>query len=44
MYGCTCDSGQKNANKSNALMKAFPFLVTQANRFYSYKDCKFSME
>jgi len=28
LYGCTCVNGEKNPNKGNALIKAFPFLLT----------------
>lgn len=44
MYGCTCDTGTKNSSKGNAMIKAFPFLLTQVNKYTSYKDCKFAME
>ncbi len=44
MYGCVAPTAEKNGHKTNAQIKAFPFLLTQQHRYASFKDCTFACE
>lgn len=44
LYGCCGRPGDPNASKISSVIKAFPYLVSQANKMISFKDCTFALE
>lgn len=44
LFGCCSRPGDSNANKINSVIKTFPYLISQANKMISYKDCTFAWE
>jgi hypothetical protein len=44
LYGCCASPSDSSAAKVNSIIKTFPFLLSQQNKHFSYKDCKFSAE
>ena len=44
LFGWWGKPSDANSNKINAIIKTFPFMVSQQNKMVNYKDCKFATE
>ncbi|CAI2361225.1 unnamed protein product [Moneuplotes crassus] len=44
MYGCCIDNLEHNSSKVNDTIKLLPYMLSQKNKIFSFKDCTFAVE